>query len=943
MKSALILFFSLIICTYLHANQSVLSIGEIADYDIDLVLNEKTMSPRKDGGVVMLVKSTFPGRVLLLDNQGKIEKSLSLGSQHVDTAEVFQETLEIIQLSSGNYVLASQNLDSNKHPYYRQTILSPDLEIVSSSVYALSSGYRKVQNIYNTNDDTYVALFSTVSGIRKLKIVKFNINGQEIWSNEQILPINIVAIQRSRFLALSDDNGFSYHTFIPSFVCTNFNSLLSYWFFSQVFDKNGVRKHQFSQELKGYPYVFRDYPSIHGCIADGQNYKYSFSFYTHTSPFVKIYNLSLPDTIQNTELITLEHVYGGNVRSIINDNGDVFSVGIKHLYIRSIDENHLIEIIPLKGNDIAQIGYLSFCRRPEGGWWVTGLIEYNDGSVKDLLIGLPQQQYLVEGNVFKDRDSNDVYEETDPPYHTPWVNFNSIFSYYSKVDPNGEYSLRLGADTYQIDVKSNSDIWKLSENKQQVEITNNTKLNLPVQAKVICPEMTVNVIAPVLMRCRNNTYEVNYYNSGSDVADDAYIEISLDPYLTVSNSTYPYTVTNNGKLRFDLSDIYPEEHGQFFFDAYLDCENTVSGQTHCVTAKIYPYENCRMPDSCWDGSIIEIEGDCVNDTAHFRIINRGDFSINPRSMFVLEDDIMINNSSFLSFNRGEIKRFAFRSNGKTIRVEVPQSECYPYKSYPSLTIEGCGGLQQPGLVRTLPQDDAARFVSISCNESWDEIPKYFLRADPKGYGEKYYITDSTDIQYTFNFPTDFENSLYLIDTLSDNLDLHSFTINSSSHPYKYTLFNNGILKVDFELADTVTLGYFQFTIKPKKDTPVQAEVINRGRFFENLPSGYPTNTVFHTIGKEFIKIDLKTSVPEWKDKIAVKVYPNPFGNMVRIDFLQENHNTFIEVFDIQGKVLKRASLNRSNIISTEEFPVGIYLFRILSNDEIISTGKLIKQ
>lgn len=943
MKRALILFFSLITCIHVHANQSVLSIGEIATFNENLVLAEKQVAPRKEGGVVMLVKNAFPGQVLLLDAQGKIEKSLLLDERHVDSIDILKESLEIIQLSSGNYVLGSQNLDSATHPYYRQVVLSPDLEFISNTVYPLASGYRKVQNLYNTNDDTYVALFSSVSGIRRLKIVKFDINGREIWSNEQILPLNIIAIQRSRFLALSDDNGYSYHTFIPSFVCTNFGSILSYWFFSQVFDKDGVRKHQFSQELRGYQYVFNDFPSIHGCIADGDKYKYSFSFYTPASPFVQIYNLSLPGTNPGTELIALEHVYGGNVRSVINENGEVFSVGSKHLYIRSIDENHLIEIIPLKRDDIAQIGYLSFCRRPEGGWWVTGLIEYHDGRIDDLLIGLPRQQYLVEGNVFKDSDGNDVYEETDPPYYSPWVNFKSVFNYYSKVGPNGEYSLRLGKDTYQIDVKANSDIWRLSENTQQVEITGNIKLNLPVRANVICPELNVNVIAPVLMRCRDNTYEVNYYNSGSDIANDAYIEISLDPHLLIKNSTYPYTVTDNGKLRFELSDIYPEEYGKFFFDAFLNCENTVSGQTHCVTAKIFPYENCRQSDSCWDGSDIEIEGSCVNDTAHFRIINRGSFSITPRTMFVLEDDIMINHSSTLTFNKGEIKRFSFRPNGKTIRLEVPQSACYPYKSHPSLTIEGCGGINKLGMVRIFPQDDDARFVSISCNESWDEIPEYFLKADPKGYGEKYYIADSAEIQYTFNFPSDFGKNLYLIDTLSDDLDLNSFTINSSSHPHKYTLFNNGILKVDFESADTVTSGYFQYSIKPRKGTPMETVIPNRGLFYKNLPIGYSTNMVSHTIGKAFIKVEINTSAPEWKDKVGIKVYPNPFGNMIQIDFASDNPESFIEVFDIQGKVLKRVQLKRNNIIQTEGWPSGTYLFRLQHKDQIISTGKLIKQ
>src|SRR5690606_39028674 len=103
---------------------------------------------------------------------------------------------------------------------------------------------------------------------------------------------------------------------------------------------------------------------------------------------------------------------------------------------------------------------------------------------------------------------------------------------------------------------------------------------------------------------------------------------------------------------------------------------------------------------------------------------------------------------------------------------------------------------QLGFVRTLPQDDDDRFVSANCNESIEDIDNYYLKADPKGYGNRNYISDSTEIQYTYIFKTGFENGLFLTDTISELLNVESFKVNSSSHPFEYTLFNNGVIKID---------------------------------------------------------------------------------------------------------------------------------------------------
>jgi hypothetical protein len=73
-----------------------------------------------------------------------------------------------------------------------------------------------------------------------------------------------------------------------------------------------------------------------------------------------------------------------------------------------------------------------------------------------------------------------------------------------------------------------------------------------------------------------------------------------------------------------------------------------------------------------------------------------------------------------------------------------------------------------------------------------------------------------------------------------------------------------------------------------------------------------------------------------------KLYPNPTKDIVTIE-LSQFSNTKLEVYDINGRVLLNQNLNTtSNQINIQSFPVGVYLFKITSQ-EGTAVSKVIKQ
>ena len=78
---------------------------------------------------------------------------------------------------------------------------------------------------------------------------------------------------------------------------------------------------------------------------------------------------------------------------------------------------------------------------------------------------------------------------------------------------------------------------------------------------------------------------------------------------------------------------------------------------------------------------------------------------------------------------------------------------------------------------------------------------------------------------------------------------------------------------------------------------------------------------------------------------AVSVYPNPANGVINVDLTSElTKKSSIEIYDAMGKLVVKQNLNSElNSINITALNIGVYSFKILNNNEIIKSGKFIKQ
>lgn len=87
---------------------------------------------------------------------------------------------------------------------------------------------------------------------------------------------------------------------------------------------------------------------------------------------------------------------------------------------------------------------------------------------------------------------------------------------------------------------------------------------------------------------------------------------------------------------------------------------------------------------------------------------------------------------------------------------------------------------------------------------------------------------------------------------------------------------------------------------------------------------------------------LVTSIIENNNKIECSVSPDPFSSELKIaSTIETSLDVFI--YDITSRKILQQSFTKSTTLSTDKFSKGIYIYEVRNGNEIIKSGKLIKE
>jgi len=204
----------------------------------------------------------------------------------------------------------------------------------------------------------------------------------------------------------------------------------------------------------------------------------------------------------------------------------------------------------------------------------------------------------VLGKVWYDANNNCQQDAGEAPLQGWFINIENNGEQQFRVSrPDGSFHVTLPQGEYQISPIVPHPLWLVACNTADTVIfsagSDTTFVDFPIWASAICPVLNVDVSTSLLRRCSSNDYTVRYCNTGSQIAEDAYVEITLDTMLIFQGATAPLLSQVGNVFKFFVGNIGIGECGNFKLSVKVSCDAAL-GQEHCVQANIFPDSSCLV-------------------------------------------------------------------------------------------------------------------------------------------------------------------------------------------------------------------------------------------------------------------------------------------------------------------------------------------------------------
>jgi hypothetical protein len=567
---------------------------------------------------------------------------------------------------------------------------------------------------------------------------------------------------------------------------------------------------------------------------------------------------------------------------------------------------------------------------------------------------------VITGNVYHNIAGDCTLDAEDTRLENWMIEVNSgTNTFYIDTDEDGYYNILVDEGSYVLNLITPNTLWSSCvEEIVTPELVNNDSYTADFLAypNTFCSLLNVDISAPFLRRCFDNNYYVNYCNEGTELAEDAYVEIELDPNMEFVDAGIPHT-QDGQTVSFQVGDIPVGACGSFYLKVHILCETTTLGQTHCVTATIFPENDCTVPDAQWTGANLEVNGYCDGDSVRFEIQNTG---INPMentvNFIVIEDDVMIIDEGLPLLDAQAVHLLSFPADGATYRTTVEQVPFHPSLDDPSLAIEACtiGAEFSTGFVTMFSNADEDSNIDIDCQENIGSYDPNDKAASPKGYRDQSFIKANMPIDYKLRFQntgTDTAFRVIIKDELTENLDLSTIQLGSSSHDYEFSIedgrtavftFNN-IELVDSTTNEPGSHGFVKFKIDQVADHEDGTHIINSGDIFFDFNEAVVTNEVDLLIGTEFVEI-LSSIYPTAPD-VAINLYPNPSSDYIHVEVKNYalDKNASIHIMNNLGQTIITENIDQNSRINTSGLSAGSYIFRIINDNVVIAYGTFVSE
>ncbi|MCB9306860.1 MAG: hypothetical protein H6565_09705 [Lewinellaceae bacterium] len=652
------------------------------------------------------------------------------------------------------------------------------------------------------------------------------------------------------------------------------------------------------------------------------------------------------------------------IKSFVRDDGDnLYIPGAQsNLFLLKLDElGEYYWIKPILQNPQTLGAPLQIIRTASNKFAIAGGPGIQSGSTAYLLITNEEGEVYtnkISGNIFRDDNGDCLQDAGEGPldYFVVKAENPAGEVFYRNVSPDGSFLISVSEGQFSLSATpmyGTPQFWQSCAVPAVPVVGDHQTVSAPplgIQAQADCPQMYVEIATPFLRRCIGNAFKIIYFNSGGTTATDVFVRLVLSsPDLQYQSSSVPLTAQSGDTLFFNLPDVPPGVLGLFSVTLSVDCE-AVIGDFLCVEAHIFPDTICPAASAQWDGSHLEVTGECDSDV-RFTIRNIGSGNMTGAVDYVIVEDQIMYMQGNVQLDAGEDTLIVVPNPvGGPYFLQTQQRPGHPGLSQPSALVSPCGGVAASSSLQ-FPNDEGDLFQAVHCDEviaSYDPNDK---RGFPQGWQDAHYIERNQELEYMVRFQNTGNDTAFLVvirDTLSPLLDASSVRPGPASHPYTFEVNDLGelvfrfsdILLIDSATNEPASHGFVMFSVSQRPDLPLGSVIENHAAIYFDYNEPVITNTTYHTVGQPFTTIvkDLPDNGIEWE------AYPNPFAEEIRfhLNDIPADMPMRLSIFNPLGVLERDESFTGPDYrFRRNRLPAGLHFFRIESKGRLLASGRLI--
>jgi uncharacterized repeat protein (TIGR01451 family) len=638
--------------------------------------------------------------------------------------------------------------------------------------------------------------------------------------------------------------------------------------------------------------------------------------------------------------------------------------------------NGLVHIIGLSGqliwkrefNLTSQYGQniLSGAATSDGGYIFAGASGGNCNYIKTNSQGRIYGNDLT-GDLFYDEDENCLWDNQDQALWRGLVQATdeSGNKYLQSIDTLGHFEVNLPQGNYQIRLlppHQQVGVWDTCAYQTEANFTNPEQAisldSTGFRPNIFCPSMQVEIGGGFFRPCTDVKFTVNYCNLGTSMAENAHIEVEMDPLFTFLNSSIPFGSQNGNVIDFPLGNVIPGQCGSFDLFYNLSCD-AVMGKALCAEAHIYPDSFCLPPASFWDQSHLEVEATCLGDSIQFKVKNTGIGDMGGFAEFIIIEDQVLRESGQIKLPSGiDTLIYVPNPTKPTYYFRTMQRPGHPGELLAATGIDFCGTQNGQSTLLNYPLGGSDYFIGLHCDEVRTSFDPNDKRGFPLGFGDEHIIDRNQDLQYMIRFQNTGNDTAFTVvirDTLpSAFLDLTSLRVGSSSQPYTWNLDGQGVLSFRFDqilLPDSTTNepashGFVKFGISQKANLDYGSRIENRAGIYFDYNQPIVTEWSIHTV--DTLKFPVATNEPKKLEDTEhtsfLKITPNPFFESTSLEIFDQSLDFPLKMTlsDARGVVLREEKVfSKKFDMSREGLSAGVYFLEIMDGNGEIFFGKLI--